>query len=244
MAIIGIATLASVGVLISPLLIGIAGRLNGVDWQELSDIGQAYGAASAILSALAVLGVAASLTLQGRALRAASVHSVRNAHRELLGRVMDDPNTYLPATGFQRWRNAGMRPEQWSFLTSYFGYAYAALDCGVVSEEDMRADIFTPMFAGEVGRKWWSLARLSWLESSDPLARRVGRVAESAYQLAVDSGEPLPLSFFTYQEPERPYCSSPQEKDKTARIMISAAALAGATAVAIWGAKRKPRKRP
>ena len=47
------------------------------DWRHLADIGQAYGAASAIFSALAVAGVAAGLVYQARALRLARVQAIR-----------------------------------------------------------------------------------------------------------------------------------------------------------------------
>jgi hypothetical protein len=51
-------------ILLSPLLLRQIAKLGGVDWAKLSNIGQTYGAASAILSALAVGGVAISLFLQ------------------------------------------------------------------------------------------------------------------------------------------------------------------------------------
>lgn len=37
---------------------------SGEDWEKIGDIAQAYGAVSALLSGLAVVGVAASLSLQ------------------------------------------------------------------------------------------------------------------------------------------------------------------------------------
>ena len=72
------------------------GGLGGVDWAKLSNIGQTYGAASAVLSALAVGGVAISLFLQANQGRANQVQMVREYQRELVRMLLDDPDLYLP----------------------------------------------------------------------------------------------------------------------------------------------------
>ena len=72
-------------ILLSPLLLRQIATLGGVDWTKLSDIGQTYGAASAILSALAVGGVAISLFLQANQGRANQVQMIREYQRELEG---------------------------------------------------------------------------------------------------------------------------------------------------------------
>src|SRR5215471_21034949 len=53
-------------VLISPILLRQLDRIKGIDWSLLSNIGQTYGAASAILSAVALIGISISLLVQVR----------------------------------------------------------------------------------------------------------------------------------------------------------------------------------
>jgi hypothetical protein len=49
----------------SPLALGLLDRQSR-DWERLSWLGQTYGAASALLAVLALIGVAVSLTMQAR----------------------------------------------------------------------------------------------------------------------------------------------------------------------------------
>jgi hypothetical protein len=224
---------------LSPVTLGVVDLIWKPNWSHLADIGQAYGAASAVFSALAVAGVAASLIYQARALRLASVQSIRSSHRELLTRVMDDPQTYLPATGFQKWSEIGIRPEQFIFLTLQFGYFHSALDAGIADENGVREDMLAPIFTAEVGRKWWRSASWAWLESSDPTARRLGKIAESEYERAVAAGPPLSVSAFVREEPNRESTALPAIDRKSA--IWGAAALAGTVAVTAavgWLAKR------
>jgi uncharacterized membrane protein (Fun14 family) len=56
-------------VLLSPVLLRQLGRISGIDWARLSNIGQTYGAASAVLSAIALIGISLSLLVQARQAR-------------------------------------------------------------------------------------------------------------------------------------------------------------------------------
>lgn len=57
-------------------------------WNRLSAIGQTYGAASAVLSVLAVIGVAVTLVLQARDSRALRLQAIRESHIRLLEMAM------------------------------------------------------------------------------------------------------------------------------------------------------------
>src|SRR3569833_2312821 len=63
-------------------------------WNRLSAIGQTYGAASAVQSVLAVIGVAVTLTLQTRDSRALRLQAIRESHFRLLEMAMNDPELY------------------------------------------------------------------------------------------------------------------------------------------------------
>ena len=81
---IGVAIAAALGlVLMTPFLLMEVGPKDA-DWAKLSQISQAYGALSVILSAGALAGVAASLAYQSRQTRIATEETTWTAHRELL----------------------------------------------------------------------------------------------------------------------------------------------------------------
>jgi uncharacterized membrane protein len=58
-------------VVASPMALRAFDHGRQVDWSRLSDIGQTYGAVSAIVAAVALLGVTVSLVIQGREAKAA-----------------------------------------------------------------------------------------------------------------------------------------------------------------------------
>ncbi|MGI5208326.1 DUF6082 family protein [Spirillospora sp. CA-108201] len=60
-------------------------------WERLSFIGQTYGAASALLAALALIGIAATLIFQAHDTKIAREEARRIAIAELLKMAMDDP---------------------------------------------------------------------------------------------------------------------------------------------------------
>jgi len=61
-------------------------------WERLSFIGQTYGAASAILSVLALIGVVGALTFQARETKLAREEARRQAISDLLKMAMEDPD--------------------------------------------------------------------------------------------------------------------------------------------------------
>jgi hypothetical protein len=86
-------------ILVSPLLLCEITQGNSIDWQKLSDAGQTYGAASALLSAVALIGVSASLLVQTRQDKVERIRMVRERHIELIQMILSDLKVYAPATG-------------------------------------------------------------------------------------------------------------------------------------------------
>lgn len=184
--------------LISPAVLVLIDLVAGIDWTHLADIGQAYGLASAILSALAVAGVAVGLLYQARAYRLARVQAIRTSHRELLGRVMDNPRLYATALGLTTLRPTNDLLQQHLMTTSWVGYLYSAYDVGMVREKDLKSETLPFLFSGESGRKWWETARQWWLNATDHKNRAFGRILDDAYRDAVAAGPAIP----TTPEPE------------------------------------------
>src|SRR5262245_47188884 len=76
--------------IISPIALQQLVRIHGVNWTRLSEIGQTYGAVSALLTALALGGVV-SLLYQARDVKAAREQASRTFHNELLKIEMENP---------------------------------------------------------------------------------------------------------------------------------------------------------
>jgi Family of unknown function (DUF6082) len=76
-------------ILVSPLLLRQLAQIKGIDWTELSNIGQTYGAVSAILSAVALIGITISLVIQARQARTERVRITRERQMELLRIILD-----------------------------------------------------------------------------------------------------------------------------------------------------------
>src|SRR5690348_3614764 len=75
----------------SPLALKSFGTARGLNWARLSYIGQTYGAASALLTTLALSGVAGSIFLQVRAINASREQSSREHHAHLIELSFKDP---------------------------------------------------------------------------------------------------------------------------------------------------------
>src|SRR5690349_8108119 len=78
-------------VIISPAALNLVARIPGMNWARLSNVGQTYGAISALLTALALGGVVISLIYQARDVRTAREQASRAVHQELLKIEMEDP---------------------------------------------------------------------------------------------------------------------------------------------------------
>jgi uncharacterized membrane protein len=84
--------LLAVGLIaLSPIALGLYEGATS-EWERLSFIGQTYGAASAVLSVLALIGVVVTLRVQARETRLAREEARRAAIGDLLRMAMDDPD--------------------------------------------------------------------------------------------------------------------------------------------------------
>jgi hypothetical protein len=130
LAVVGVTTaflLVVIGLVASPLAVALmADQAGGGDWDRLSKVGEAYGAPSAILSGLAVVGVAISLIVQTRQLRAAQIQGMRVMQLELMRMLLDDPALAAVSP-----TSLGVSQEQWrreiylNLLFKYLELGYA-----------------------------------------------------------------------------------------------------------------------
>ena len=188
------ATVGALGlVLLSPLLLRQLGTLRGVDWTRLSNIGQTYGAASAILSALALGAVAVSLLVQARQTKVQQIQAVLGYHLELMRMTLDDPPVYLPCWGWNLDMPEVTRKRQQIFTIMMMNHEVMGYMVGVTSELSLRGVFLADLFQGEVGRQYWKHARDVWtLELRESRrGRRFVQIVENEYNRAVAAGPPL-----------------------------------------------------
>ncbi|MFI7217349.1 DUF6082 family protein [Micromonospora maritima] len=151
-------------VILSPVALRAVSGGAAEDWSRLSDVGQTYGAASAVLSALALGGVAASLLLQARQSRAERIQAIRGFHTDLITMQLDDLPVYLPCWGPLDLPDDTAR-RQHIYTNLLMQYAWMGYEIGTIPEPLLR-DMLAGMFRGDVASRFWPMARASWTAST------------------------------------------------------------------------------
>jgi hypothetical protein len=148
-------------VVLSPFEMGyLAGFRH--DWDILGNIGQAYGGASAILSAIALIGVAGSLLLQTRQHSIDRMTAVRTQQGRIYDVVREDPALYWPAVGGHYDNDRSVR--QRIMRIESLRYILAGYETGYIPEANLRSEFFPGFFTYEENRKSWDAIRPTWAE--------------------------------------------------------------------------------
>jgi hypothetical protein len=226
-------------VLLSPLLIRRVGTGRSVDWTRLSEVGQTYGAASAILSTLAISGVVISLLFQARQARAQQIQVLRGYHLELLRETLENPRLYIPCWGWTIDVPTVDGKRQRIFTIMTMNYARMGYEVGVISELSLRV-VLADFFNGEIGRKYWERARHDWtlVSTKGRRERRFVRIVENEYTKAILAGPPrIPTAV------ERDYNQAPNPRRKGG-WRTPTGTLLGLTAGILLGTAVRSRQRP
>jgi hypothetical protein len=188
--------LVSVGlVVVSPWVLRALGGAD-LDWTRLSDIGQTYGAVSAVIAAVALLGVVASLVIQRKEAKAARVNAQREHHVELMRMAMDDPvymNVFGPylTESFERER-------QLTYVNLLIAQWYTEYDIGEPSGDHSLRAAAVDVFKSPPGRRYWEMAGPYWRDNyRGRRARRFQRILDDAYREALNEPAvrpPVPAS--------------------------------------------------
>ncbi|WP_460855467.1 DUF6082 family protein [Nocardiopsis coralliicola] len=143
-------------VVASPLGLSVFRGSDG-EWQRLSAIGQTYGAISALIAAIALAGVIATLVLQSRENRRAVQESRRQAMSDLLMMAMDDPDLDECWGPVPTAEDAKTRRQQLyvNMIVTQWGVSY---ETGAMPEKRLRA-VAREMFSAPPGRAYWEAAR-------------------------------------------------------------------------------------
>ena len=219
--------LVSMGLVVaSPLALRALDRDGQIDWNRLSSIGETYGAVSAIVAAVALLGVMVSLVIQSREARAARQNARRAHHVELMRMAMDDPR-YMECWG-PYLTDTFATEGQYVYINLIVAHWYSEYEVGEMSDTLLRATAAS-VFASAPGRQYWRNAGTFWRDNySGRRAKRFHRVLEETCQEAIRKPPSTPPGVI---EPESP------SVDADRRWVTVLTAACGGAAVALVAAR-------
>ncbi|GAB7050916.1 hypothetical protein JCM9534A_60420 [Catenuloplanes indicus JCM 9534] len=160
--------------------------VTSIDWQTISDIGQAVGALGTVISALALVGVVHSLRLQHRQARASEEEVVRGMRNDLMLVALENEE-YLPLWGFPH-ALSNREMTLHAYLGMEFSYFETALRHGRMTELELER-MLARMFQISTVRDFWRESRIVYLESGDQSAGSLARIAERHYRNVVEYAE-------------------------------------------------------
>lgn len=147
-------------IILSPFELAFLARFRN-DWVVLGNVGQAYGGASAILSALALIGVAGSLLLQTRQHSIDRMAAARTQQSHIYDVIRADPALYWPIIGGANDNARSARKR--IFSVEYLAYLLAGYETGYIPEGALRGESFSGFFRYEENRRTWDDIRPSWI---------------------------------------------------------------------------------
>jgi uncharacterized membrane protein len=174
--------------ILSPLgLAGIA-HFRG-DWAQLSNIGQTYGAVSAVLSALALGGILASLLYQARDSRNSHEQMTRTFQFELVKMELEDPSL-IAATGAP-WGvdipcdAASLR--EFLYVQLWVSYMAGIFATRELSASTARQWATLELFHGMAGRTYWAAVGARQIANSKGRYNQFFRLLDDEYKKAISS---------------------------------------------------------
>lgn len=180
----------------SPMLLALAPDGWRIGLAKASDFGQAYGFASALLSAAAFGAISYSIRLQVKESRLTRFEAHRPIHTELMAMAINDPALMaawdVEACGFETLRRrVYLNLNIASWHSKYLG--------GTTSDEVLQV-ASDSLFRGEAGRDYWEWARLTWRrECQSRESLRFWQIVDAAYRAALkedikrpDPPKPIP----------------------------------------------------
>lgn len=178
------------------------------------------GAASAIVSVLALVGIVLTLSYQAREAKLAREETRRQAISDLLKMGMDAPDLDecwgpVPSPSDPRTR------KQLLYTNMIISEWALSFETGVLPEPRLRA-IANEMFQGQVGRNYWQTARTARLSTpASKRERRFHKILDQEYERA----QPLNVESLRTETPNKDRMSAMKERLLWAGIGAAAAML-------------------
>jgi hypothetical protein len=176
----------------SPLLLLLWRKPKGVNWVQLSNIGQTYGGASAILAALALLGVSVSLLLQARQNRADRVQDARDRQFQFLNLVLEKPNDYAPMLMGVWPAKTGEELRTLLFVNLWTSMLRSMFETKTITETEVRSEL-QAIYATTYGRTWYDMARSRHISehATSKAERNFTFMIHDEYRKAVPAGRSI-----------------------------------------------------
>ncbi|XVV10825.1 DUF6082 family protein [Actinoplanes sp. CA-131856] len=170
-------------ILASPLLLLFLSSAGNFDWVLLGNIGQAYGLASALVSSVALVAVARTLTAQMTQNKVGQSQAFREMQAQVARFSFDFPEDTLGMVG------ATTKEEFAAAKANIFRTFYARVFCdglemGEYTEWDIRNEFAPGLFSTEGGRNWWRWARPGWVDAhigTSDARLRFGRILDDVF---------------------------------------------------------------
>lgn len=160
----------------SILLLVLAERLSPVDWNRLSDVGQALGIASALLSGGALIALVISLRLQSQQTRVMQFQSMRAMRQELLNSAMGNER-HLAIWGFAPWTSPE-EIEMRAYFASVFSYYQTSFGLGAFPEEELRIVLRRAFESEDVRNAWGDIRQAYAVKGWRAGFRRFAQIAD------------------------------------------------------------------
>lgn len=196
-------------VIFSPFALATLVHLK-VNWLELSNIGQTYGAVSALLSSLALAGVIASLLYQSRSNKNAVEQRVRTLQFDLLRMAMTDP-TLMTASGAP-WDldipSDSSSIRQFLYVQLWVSFLSGSFAAGDLPESALRYIASHEIFRSEAGRNYWAAAGQVQTANSRGGQKRFFHILDDEYNKAMSSGIPTARPIEVSDASTKPLASS------------------------------------
>ncbi|ONI74635.1 hypothetical protein ALI144C_38010 [Actinosynnema sp. ALI-1.44] len=178
-----LAVFAVIAVVFSPFAVWLIGRYGtNSDWQLLSNVGQTYGAVSALVAAIALIGVVVSLIIQSREAKATRASALRGLHVDLLRTAMDDP-VYMECWG-EYATDSFAAERQFTYVNLIVSYWRSVYDLGEVDDATLSVacgEIFSAM----PGRTYWQKVGPRRMKTAPTRRdRRFYEIIDQAYRAA------------------------------------------------------------
>lgn len=175
-------------VILSPLALRAVASVFGLNWSNLSNVGQTYGAVSALITALALGGVVISLLYQARDVNAARSQAIRTFQFELLRMEIEDADLmWASGAPWGTVESADYRRlRQHIFVHMWLSFWESQFLLNEMSSKSVRSAA-KELFSGEPAREYWESAGDGRLASNEGRRLQFLHIIEEEYREAIKS---------------------------------------------------------
>jgi hypothetical protein len=156
---------------------------DALPWATLANVGEAYGGASALLSAAALCAIGVSLVLQSRQMRRELLSLDKQRHFDLVKLALENPEFFEVMDGVPVEERDG-RQRVYANLT--LNYWLALWELNEIDEPQLRM-LTANMFRSSISRDWWRQVHGNWTAARGRRRQQFIRIVHEEWTSAVAS---------------------------------------------------------